>query len=305
MSGFRMMKTAIATLMFVLSGFAYGQSAGGVSAPDPFILGDPNKVVAGYPGNGAVDYGDTNGRSFRNTAPDPTKKTLVLIVAGQSNWTTVVPTFYTATNTANIDNMNIFDGALYSITGPLLGSSQYTVNNGNISVRVADTLITNGKFDRVILVPIAVGSSTIADWTTGGLSNRPTVAMKRLAARGITPGMTGVTFAFLWGQGEGDAATTQANYAAGLTSLISATNAAGFSGRYFICKETWSAGAAASAVQAAQVAAVNGTTVFSGGNLDALTGANRQADNTHFSDAGAAAVASAVVSAMAVSGAPF
>ncbi|MCW2218304.1 hypothetical protein M2232_001836 [Bradyrhizobium japonicum] len=46
-----------------------------------------------------------------------------------------------------------------------------------------------------------------SDYAAGGpLSNRIPATTACLATRGIVPGMTGVTFAFLWGLGESDTA---------------------------------------------------------------------------------------------------
>jgi hypothetical protein len=83
---------------------------------------------------------------------------------------------------------------------------------GNLSARVADTLVTNARFDRVILVPIAIGSTKVADWATGDLSSRFQVTMLRLASRGITPATTEATFGGIFGDGEDDnlAGTSQA-----------------------------------------------------------------------------------------------
>lgn len=53
------------------------------------------------------------------------------------------------------------------------------------------------------------------------------------------------------------------------------------------------------------MALVNGTTVFSAGNLDTLTAASRQADNTHWNDAGAASAAKLVYNALQATGSPY
>jgi hypothetical protein len=273
----------------------------GIAPPDPFLLTD--LTIAGQ-----APYRVTPAQ--RSITINPAQKTLVLLVAGQSNWTNITPTLYTPTNSSVVSQMNIYDGAFYGIADNMLGSSYYqgTFGPGNISARVADLLVTNGSFNNVIVVNFAVGSTAIASWDVGGaLYERGNVAMKRLAARGITPATTGVTFGYLWGQGETDktAGTSQSAYTTSLNEVMAKLTASGFSGRFFICKETWIGGGVSSAVQAAQVAAVNGTTVFSGGDLDSLDATNRQADNTHFNDTGAAAAATIVYNAMHASGSPY
>jgi hypothetical protein len=278
----------------------------GFSAPttlDPMIISD--LAIAGQ----APFLGTLATGAPRNITINPAQKTLVLLVAGQSNWTNINPTLYTPTNSAVISQLNIYDGAFYPITTGVLGSSYYqgTFGPGNASVRVADLLVTNGRFDNVILVNFAIGSTSIAQWASQQFTNRVNVAMLRLAARGIAPSTTGVTFGLLMGQGETDNSlgTSQSAYASSFSTFATAVFATGFSGRVFLCEETWIYGTVSAGVQAAQIAAVNNTTIFSGGNLDSLNATNRQADNTHFNDTGAAAAATIVYNAMHASGSPY
>jgi len=278
----------------------------GAHQPDPFVIDDSFAISLGA--GGAV-YRKTAGLTPRDQAFNPAQKTLVLIGAGQSNYVSVNPTLYVPTNSSVIDNFNIYDGGSYSIGGPLVGT-QYNsgLGPGNILARIAQNAITGG-FDRVVVVPIAIAGTVAADWATGSLSDRIGVAMRRLASRGYVPGATGLTFALSWGQGETDNGngTSQASYAASMATVISNAQAAGFTGsscRFFINKQTWLSGAVSSAVQSAQTALPNGTTVFAGGDLDSLDATNRQ-DNTHFNDTGSAAAASFIWSAMHASGAPY
>lgn len=272
-----------------------------VPPPDPYVIVDP--VFSGQ-----AQYRVTP--APRIVTISPVQKTLVLIVAGQSNWTNINPTLYTPVNSSAVSQLNVYDGAFYPISGSVLGSSFYqgSFGIGNPSVRVADTLVTNGIFNQVLLVNVAIGSTSSAQWATDQYTNRIAVAMLRLAQSGITPATTGVTFAFLWGQGETDNSplgTSQAAYTANLSTVLTSLTNTGFSGRIFICQETWINGTTSSAVQAAQTAAINNTTIFSGGNLDSLNATNRQGDNTHFNDTGSPAAATLVVNAMHASGAPF
>jgi hypothetical protein len=273
---------------------------GGISPPDPYIIVDP--VISGQ-----AQYRVTP--SQRSITINPVQKTLVLFVAGQSNWTNITPTLYTPTNSSAVSQLNVYDGAFYPVSGAVLGSSFYqgSFGVGNISVRVADTLVSNGIFNQVLIVNIAIGSTSAAQWATSQFTNRIAVAMLRLSQNGITPATTGVTFGFIWGQGEAEVSlgTSQSAYTASLNTVLSAATTAGFSGRFFICEETWISGSVSTAVQAAQTGIVNGTTIFSGGNLDSLNATNRQGDNTHFNDTGAAAAATLVYNAMHASGSPY
>lgn len=274
----------------------------GISPPDPYVM------QSGFAGANV----DVNGLTVRSAVINGSLKTLVLLALGQSQLGNVMPTAYVPTNSGVVDNLNPFDGALYSITGRLVGCTNSVPPTGggfgNIATKVADLMVTNGKFDRVIIANVAIGGTFAAQWGTGNLSDRTAVAMRRLAARGITPSTTGVTFAALIGVGESDGAagTSAASYSASINSIISATNAAGFSGRYFLTRETWLSGVTYSTIQNAQSALWNGTTIFSGGNWDSLDATNRQAgDNTHFTDTGGAAAALLTYNAMHASGAPF
>lgn len=273
----------------------------GVSAPDPFML----RAFGASDNFAGISFKTTAGLTVRSPAINPALKTLVLITSGQSNWSNVNPSAYVPVNSTVVDQFNIFDGALYSIAGQLLGST--SAGSGNVSARVADTLVTNAKFDRVIIVSTAIGSTTASMWgdTTGDLYNRLGVAMARLASRGITPGMTGVTFACIWGIGESDNlnGTSQASFAASANGFIAALQATGFNGRIFIPLETWSGGVTSAAVRSGQSSLWGGVR-FSGGDLDTLNNTYRS-DTVHFNDTGAASVSSLMISAMAASGPPF
>src|ERR1043165_4862431 len=87
----------------------------GISPPDPYKLNDTSEIS--YYG-----YRQTLGRTTRPFTINPALKTLVLFVTGQSLGANVVPTLFVPTNSAAVDNLNIYDGALYDCNGPLLGS---------------------------------------------------------------------------------------------------------------------------------------------------------------------------------------
>lgn len=279
--------------------------AQGISRPDPYSLA---AGAAGTVGSGA--WTDIAGLSVRSAAINPALKTLVLITFGQSQLGNVMPSAFVPTNAAVIDQISLFDGALYNVAGRLLGCTNSSSPScvGNIAAKVADLLVTNVRFDRVIIGAVAVGGTTMDYWASGGsLSDRLTVIMRRLAARGITTATPGVTFAALVGIGESDgsAGTLAATYTANFNSAVSVLNGAGFSGRYFLTRETWLGGVTYATIQNAQVALVDNVNIFSGGDWDSLNAANRQADNTHFNDVGGLAAALLAYNAMHASGAPF
>jgi hypothetical protein len=281
-------------------------ASNGAIGADRYIL--PDYVQAsGFVNTG---YRDTNGRVARSAVVNTAIRNLVLITAGQSNGMNINPTLYTATNASVIDNVDVYDGGFYDTAGPLLGCQYAPASNGpgNLGLRVADLLVTNNKFDHIYIVPLALSGSSVSVWGSGGaLQDRISVAVRRMAARGITPATTNVTFALLWLQGEADGTlgTTSSAYQTAFGQLVANAQAAGFSGRIFVPTETWQAGAASATIQGAQAALRDSVTIFDGGNLDSLNASNRQADNTHFNDTGAAAAATLIYNAMHASGVPF
>lgn len=264
---------------------------------------------------------DTKGKTLSTQVVDPAIRNLVLIVIGQSLCEDIVPSAYSPANPTKLDNLTEANGAIYRAEDPLLGTT-YSINAGvpysgpgNPYLRVADTLVTNNKFDRVILVPLCIGATLVADWAPGGkFGNNLQVAMYRLAERGIAPGVN-VTFAGVWAQGVADAVagTSQSAYTNSLNAFITASRTSGFAGLWFINTESWNSAVVNAAIQAGQAAVINhGASIWAGANEDILinnvcSGLNCRLvkDNLHWSDAGSASVAAAVVTAMALSGAPF
>lgn len=257
-----------------------------------------------------VQPGQTTG-TVRSSVIDPTKKTLVLIVgAAQSNWTDVAPTIYVPTNYNVVDNFNIYNSAIYSIDFGLQNlfyPAGSIYGHGNACTKLADTFVSNSIFDRVIIVDMAVGNTNITQWSSGVLKDRGPTVMKRLASVGITPLTLGVKFACLLGMGENDSAqgTSQINYFNAQSLFINNMINAGFSGRFFVCQESYVGGSTSTAVRNAQAGVVDNITIFSAGDLDTLTSSFRNADNLHFNDSGLSSAAGIVYSTMHASGSPF
>lgn len=281
---------------------------GQVSAPpDPYLLAPTDSL-----GGGAVNL-NTKAVALRAQTLNPALRNLVIVAAGQSNIQNVAPNAYTPSNASAIDNLNIYDGATYAAADPLIGCTGVAATAGNPMLRLADQLIAAGLFDRVVIVPIAIGNTLVADWETGKASTRVAVAFKRLAARGMIGG-TNVTVIALWGQGEQDGyfATPQATYTASLNNIIASSRAAGFNGTWFVATQTQSSIGTSSSIEAAQAAVVNhGANVWAGVNADALLGSNcgglvcRIGDNIHWTDAGSASYAAGWRAALHLFGAPF
>lgn len=285
-----------ASLIAVSSGYA---DQGFISAPDPYLIAFKNQT---FP-----DWNNTKNKTQVSAVLDGAKRNILLMVAGQSNLCNLNPTPFVPTNTTKIINFNLLDGAAYQAVDPLLGvtNNSLTVPAGCPAGRIADTLITNNVCDVVWLLMVAEGATAIADWNTGGLvADRIPAMVARLAARGIPASrIDGV----IWGQGETDTTngTSQAAYAASLSSVITNSRTAGITAPWFIAKQTYNVGTISAAVQAAQVGIVNhGLGIWAGPDADSL-GSGSRYDNLHFSDAGAASYAAAWVTALHLFGAPF
>lgn len=306
-------------IVAISSPIGNGTEYRGIGFQDPFFLND-----AGIRDSRCAA---TNGKTLAAQTINTGIKNLILITAGQSNSEALVASTYSPTNPTKLDNFNIYDGAIYTAVEPIVGAGCNVFGTGNIGhhfgLILADALVTAGKFDRVIVMPISFGGSSMADWSTGVLRDRFTVAFARLAQRGIVAG-TNVTFAICWGQGEAETTlgTSQASYVSMWNSMWATIQAAGFTGRIFVAKETYLNGSTNAGVQSAQTVASpsgvinNGSGIYLGANSDALigsicNGANpcRQADNIHYTANGGIAYSTDATNgwkaAMAASGAPF
>lgn len=221
-----------------------------------------------------------------------------VIIAGQSNVCNSFPSVYTPTNTT-VYNLNIYDGAVYKLVDPVLGCST-NIPAGNFAGRLADKMITAGNVSGLLTVPVGIDGTAIASWQSStDLASRILVAIRRLANRGITPD------AILWGQGESDIGTSQSAYTTYLNTLIALTRTEGFTGPWFIAKQTMFAGVVHAAVQNAQTGIVDHNLgIWAGPDSDSISAAFRQ-DGTHFTDAGANLYAGLWQTALRTYGSPF
>lgn len=306
------MKVLLALLLLLIPGVALAQRGG--SSNDPFVFGENLRQDQFYSNAGFNNLigrtclTDAGGRPCVPTI-NPAVKTLILIAFGDSIGASAVPSAFVPTNLASINNFNVYDGAIYPDLDPLLGQSYATLGPGSMNPRLADLLITNGSFSRVIMVPTNIGGSQSNQWGVGGpLYNKVCAGIRRLAQRGITPATTGVTFGAILRLGPNDAAagTTSAAYQLAVNQQVAYMQSCGFSGRVFVDISTMLSNVVNATIQGAQAALVSsGAPYFAGGNLDSLTGANKQPDGTHPSDLGSANGAALEYTAMHASGAPY
>lgn len=302
------MRRCLALLIAFFSSAALAQHGGG--GLDPNFLNESGFVFNSTAGT--IPSRDVGGKTLGTQTINTGVQNCILIAVGQSNIENIAPSSFTPVNPNSLDNLNIYDSAIYKAADALVGPSSVggSTTAGHPILRLADAYVSGGNCSRVIIVPIAIGGTTVADWNTGIFNQRLSVTMRRISQRlqatgpTLKCGSTNIACAVLWGQGEQDNfnGTAQATYTAALNNVIATSNstatALGWGGSWatwFVARQTFYTGAASATIQAAQAAVITGVQVFAGANADNLIGnvcgaasnsACRQGDNTHWTDAG-------------------
>lgn len=177
-------------------------------------------------------------------------RTAIIVVHGQSNAANYGNTRYTAREA--VDNFDPASGKCFAAADPLLGTDGA---GGNFSTRLGDLLIQTGRYDRVILVPIAVEGASLSV-LNNEQAERIDGAISRLQAAKLRPTH------LLFQQGEKDAilTTTQQQYVLLLHQLVKRFRAAGFDAPFYLSQSTKCDVAEpknAAAVRAGQLSAID------------------------------------------------
>lgn len=255
----------------------FGGFSGAGSIADPLALVNSTLPAAGY-------YRiDDKVAVYPRIAPNVS--TGVIVTLGNSMITNHVQGSYTCSQL--VDNLSLDNGGVYDAVEPLLGCS-LTATPGrpsNYAMHLADKLILANKYARVVLAPIGLGGTLIADWKAGGAANhRIGVLAKRLSAQAYVPACVLIHL------GENDHGVAQATAAAGIQSIIDTFRTAGIASPVIVSRSTYSGGVTDAAIRAAQTSVVNGVDVMPGPDLDTLGSSNR-VDDLHFNQTGANAAA--------------
>lgn len=160
--------------------------------------------------------------------PQQDPRTAVIFIAGQSN---VANYGEKRQATAFGDRVvAFFNGACTIAASPLLGADSH---EGESLTPMADELIRSGRFDRVVLAPVAVGGTEIARWVDGDLAPVLRQALDAVQAR------YKVTHA-IWHQGENDAlkGVSAADYRRSFDELLGRWRAQGLTAPVFISVTT-------------------------------------------------------------------
>ena len=208
--------------------------------------------------------------------------TAVLLILGQSNAANTLNRRLTKAH-AGVVNFSIYDGHCYEARDPLVGA---TCTNGNFATLLGNRLIEEGFYTQVVLTPIAVCGTVIAQWAPEGEHNpRITAAILRLREAGLEP--THV----LWHQGEGDCLTPPDTYRHALQGVVRTIRHAGVDAPMFVAQATVCDSDPSEAIRAVQRSMVDhGAGIFAGPDTDQL-GAEWRHDRCHFSGEGGKRVA--------------
>jgi carbohydrate esterase-like sialic acid-specific acetylesterase len=207
--------------------------------------------------------------------------TAIIVVHGQSNAGNWGSARYTAREA--VDNFDPLTGKCFAAADPLLGADGI---GGSFATRLGDILIQAGRYDRVIVVPLAIGSASLsvlnnerADWITNAIS--------KLKEAGLTPTH------FLFQQGETDARSTISaeEYVSLLHQLVNRFRVAGFDAPFYLSRSTKCGMAEpknTAAVRAGQLSAVDDAlNVRQGPDTDTIGNDGRNpADGCHMNEIG-------------------
>jgi len=249
----------------------------GVATRDAFV----HRAMDYWCPGGRCGFDDTADREVVDCArfgPEAAR-TAVLFAGGQSNAAN-----YGQLPIAPRDavfNFNWFDGRCYLARDPLLGPDG---NGGSVWTRIGDLLAARGRYDQVLIVPVAVGGSALRRWIPGGdLHSRIVAAKLQLDAAGIR-----VTHV-LWHQGERDAEldTPADQYIEQFGAFVDGLRELGIDAPVYAAVATACGGPGRESLRAAQRALPERFAgVHPGPDTDTLDRLEQRYDACHFSDSG-------------------
>jgi hypothetical protein len=160
------------------------------------------------------------------TCPIQDEKTAVLLLVGQSNAAN-----YQGQRHQSVDDwvVNFSDGRCYRAASPLLGADG---QKGETWTLLGNKLVQSGLYRTVILIPFAVGGSSLRRWAEGGDLNAMLVAVMREVKERYT-----IT-AVLLDQGASDFAlgAPENRYRSDLKSMIDTVRAQGVHAPFFVTR---------------------------------------------------------------------
>lgn len=227
--------------------------------------------------------------------PKQSDRTAVLLVLGQSNASNHGGQRYGSEHGAQV--INFFDGQCLVAASPLLGS---TDASGEYWTQLGNLLVASGKFDNVVIAPLAFSGSEVARWAQGGDINGllvETAGTLEHAGYRVTD--------VLWVQGEADyvKGTSTDAYRERFLSMVNTLRGQNIEAPLYVsiaskCLEPSNGGFKTNApdnpiVRAQMVLSKSGNGIKQGVNTDALLNEVDRYDDCHIGGTGAEKVSRA------------
>jgi len=207
-------------------------------------------------------------------------RTAVIVVHGQSNAANYGSVRYVAREA--VDNFDSATGKCFAAADPLLGTDGV---GGSFATHLGDILIQTGRYDRVILVPLARGGASLSYLNNEGVELTAN-GIAKLKVAGLTP--THILFQ----QGEKDAilTTSTEQYVVLLHQLVKRFRAAGFDAPFYVSRSAKCDDAGPTnmaAVRAGQRFAVDeALNIRQGPDTDTIGNEGRNSDGCHMNGIG-------------------
>jgi lysophospholipase L1-like esterase len=216
--------------------------------------------------------------------PAAGERTMIALVFGQSQAANVVREQFVGGGHV----FNYFRGRCYAATDPLLGTGG---DGGNVWTLIGTELVQQKQFEAVVLVTIAIGGTSIAQWAPGGNLHAHLMS----AVDAVGPAFS-YTHVFIQ-QGETDLLehTTAGDYFRRFAELIAALRQSGVDAPIFVAIETgycdgrWTPPKPNNPIAEAQRRVIAGHDgLYFGADMDAaLNSASDRYDGCHMSGTGA------------------
>jgi hypothetical protein len=207
------------------------------------------------------------------------KNLVVFLIIGQSNAANYAEINYIAKEQVYLFN----NGKIFKAEDPLLGTSGC---KGSPWLLFADDLISKGFCDKVLLIPLAKGGTTIENWAIGDCANRLNATLNRVSKDGFQPNY------IIFQQGEEDnVLQTSYNQYVSLFNVLSLNiKRSGFLGKMFVSLSTYSPTSVTpvnAELRAAQKRVIDDSEwIEQGPDTDLIINVGDRYDGIHFSKKG-------------------
>ena len=207
--------------------------------------------------------------------------TAVILAFGQSNLANECDPDGMYEPKHGVYNFNIFNGKCYVAKDPLLGPSG---DRSNVATRLGDLLVGRGRYNRVLLVPVAFGGTYMSEWApTGRMFPRLMWTLDQLGRSRIQ-----ITHA-IWQQGEADSARPDSraeDWMRNFRAMVDAMRSAGVGAPVYVAQCTVCSSKPNETIRSAQRQIVQPTVgILAGPDLDVI-GCGERWDGCHLSAAG-------------------